>query len=206
MFKVGGKLHSVLSVIFDLILVNILFCLLSVPIFTIGANITALCKVTRKIIEKENPSVLKSYFTCFKREFRQATILWLLLLGISGILILDYNISSNQLLLQAFVQPMLIAFGICAFISIFYCLQLVSFSKNSIIQLLKNGIVLAFGFLPISLLMILVTVGPVMLCALFFHEFLGIMGVIYLFIGMSLTALVDGLLFNRVIGRYVSVS
>ena len=50
MFGIDGKFYEIVSAIADLVILNLLFVLCSLPIFTIGASTTALRRW--QIIEK----------------------------------------------------------------------------------------------------------------------------------------------------------
>ena len=74
-----------LAKITDVILLQFAFILTSLPIFTIGAGLTALFATTRKVKHDSVTSTLRSYFAEFKANFKQSTIVWILFL-IAGLL------------------------------------------------------------------------------------------------------------------------
>ena len=65
----------------DLILLNILWIVCSIPVFTIGASTTAVYYVTLKLVRDEGDSTIRSFFHSFKGNFRQATAIWMILLA-----------------------------------------------------------------------------------------------------------------------------
>ncbi|WP_143319892.1 YesL family protein [Clostridium sp. HBUAS56010] len=73
----------------DLILLNILWVICSIPIFTIGASTTAVYYVTLKLARDDDGYTIKSFFKSFKENFKQATVIWLLLLVAGAILGVD---------------------------------------------------------------------------------------------------------------------
>ena len=73
----------------DLILLNILWLIFSIPIFTIGASTTAVYYVTLKLARDDDGYTIKSFFKSFKENFKQATVIWLVLLAIGAILGVD---------------------------------------------------------------------------------------------------------------------
>ena len=73
----------------DLILLNILWLVFSIPIFTIGASTTAVYYVTLKLARDDDGYTIRSFFKSFKENFKQATIIWLILLVIGAILGVD---------------------------------------------------------------------------------------------------------------------
>lgn len=69
---------------------NLLWLICSLPIVTVGASTTALYSVTIKLIrDAESTSIVRQFFDSFRANFKQATQLWLLLLGVGVFLGLD---------------------------------------------------------------------------------------------------------------------
>ena len=54
----------------DLIVLNILWTICSIPIFTIGASTTAVYYVTLKLVRDEDDSTIKAFFRSFKSNFK----------------------------------------------------------------------------------------------------------------------------------------
>ena len=59
---------------------NLLWLICSIPVFTLGAATTALYDVSLKIVRDEETSITRQFFRSFRRNFRQSTVLWLILL------------------------------------------------------------------------------------------------------------------------------
>ena len=89
MFKYDNKVNRIMTVVFDFLILNAIFLIMSIPIITIGANVTALYSVGFQMVRKDESSVYKTYFRSFKENFKQATAAWCFLLSI--ILILFWN-------------------------------------------------------------------------------------------------------------------
>lgn len=77
-FDVDGKLAQVISRIFDLIKLNLLCLIFSLPVITAGAGLTAAWYNLLKMARNEESYIGKSYWKAFKTNFRQATIIWIL--------------------------------------------------------------------------------------------------------------------------------
>ena len=73
----------------DLIILNILWIVCSLPIFTIGASTTAVYYVTLKLARDDDGYTIRSFFKSFKQNFKQATIIWMILLAAGIILGID---------------------------------------------------------------------------------------------------------------------
>lgn len=72
----------------DLMILNIVFIICCLPIVTIGASLTALHYVTLKMVRNEESYIVKSFFKSFKQNFKQATIINLIMLLFGGSCIL----------------------------------------------------------------------------------------------------------------------
>ncbi|MBE5881572.1 MAG: DUF624 domain-containing protein [Lachnospiraceae bacterium] len=64
----------------DIFMINVMFVLCSLPIFTIGASLCALYAVSIKLVNREDGSITKSFIREFKRNFKQGTIAWIVVM------------------------------------------------------------------------------------------------------------------------------
>ncbi len=91
-----SKFMQALGTIADLMILNILTLLLCLPIITAGASFTAMHYVLLKITRNEEGNIIEQYFYAFKMNFRQATILWILMLIVYVLLFVDWRIMRMQ--------------------------------------------------------------------------------------------------------------
>ena len=68
-----NKLIAALSRLADLIFLQLAFFLTSLPVFTMGAGLTALFSVSKGMREDSVTSPLKEYFIQFRSNFKSAT-------------------------------------------------------------------------------------------------------------------------------------
>lgn len=73
----------------DVMILNVLWVLCSIPVVTIGASTTAVYYVTLKLVRDEEGPTIRSFFKSFKENFRQATIIWLIMLAAGCLLGFD---------------------------------------------------------------------------------------------------------------------
>ena len=90
MFSPDSKIMQVLARLSDLVILNFLYLITCIPVFTIGAANTALYSVCFRMLREEG-GVVKPYFRAFRDNFRQGTGIWLILLLFSAIGILNLN-------------------------------------------------------------------------------------------------------------------
>ena len=73
----------------DLLLLQVIFLLTSIPVFTAGAGIAALYSVSKKMHNDSFAMVIPAYFSAFKANFKKATLLWLCFLASGALLFFD---------------------------------------------------------------------------------------------------------------------
>ncbi len=78
----------------DLLLVNLLFVVCSLPVVTIGASATAMYYVLGRIRRQEG-TVTKDFFRSFRENFRQATLYWGALLLVALALYWNFRLISG---------------------------------------------------------------------------------------------------------------
>lgn len=61
----------------DIFMINVMFVLCSLPIVTIGASLCALYAMSMKLVQREDGSIASGFIREFKRNFKQGTIAWL---------------------------------------------------------------------------------------------------------------------------------
>lgn len=88
-FLQEGTLANFLNRLTDLILLNMLWFLCCLPIFTIGASTCALYEVTMRYALFEEPPIVRTFFEAFKHSFKKATLLFLAFLAAGLFLALD---------------------------------------------------------------------------------------------------------------------
>lgn len=79
-----GPLATAIRKGFELFVLNICLCLCCIPVVTAGAAVTALYGIFMSKEKSEEP--ISGFFTEFRRNFRQATAIWLVLLAVGAML------------------------------------------------------------------------------------------------------------------------
>ena len=89
LFNVDGPVLQFVNKIVYSVYLNILWFLCCIPVITVGASTTALFYVTLKISKNEEGNITKAFFRSFRQNFRQGTLIWLILLAAGIILGVD---------------------------------------------------------------------------------------------------------------------
>ena len=89
LFNPENRFWNFMNKITDVFLLGILWFLFSIPVVTMGAATTSLYQFTLKQADDEEGYVFKSFLKAFMKNFRQATMLWLIVLAAGAFLAAD---------------------------------------------------------------------------------------------------------------------
>ena len=78
LFDPESQIMQILSRFCDIVILNLVFLLTCIPIFTIGASTAAFYRFTLDAVQDNEGKILHTYFGAFRSCFRKATVLWLL--------------------------------------------------------------------------------------------------------------------------------
>lgn len=132
-FNVDNPVFRAINTIGKIFLLDMLWLVCSLPIFTIGASTTALIYACMKMKDDEG-YVTANFFKSFKENFKQATVIFLLYLVVGIILGADF-ILGNQVANRSFGLALQIGAGILAipyFLSLLYVFGVQSRFVNSV--------------------------------------------------------------------------
>lgn len=201
-FSLDGKLLLFLNRLADLLLLNILWLITCIPLFTIGASTTALYYVTLKGVRNEDNYIARSFFQSFHQNFRQATIIWTGLLLSGVFLVYDYHICRQiATLTSLLIQNILVILGIFLIMLGCYVFPVLSYFENTIQRTLINAALMSIAHLfHTALILIVIFLPGILMCRYLVVMMVGIF--IYLFIGIALTGWCNSLIFRKIFERY----
>lgn len=139
---------------------NILWLLCSLPIFTIGASTAALYDVTLRIVREDDTAPTARFFKAFRENFRQATVLWLILMALGVLLAADgyilYHLyqstSGTMAIVWTFMLALVIVAAIAYVIELIYIFPLTASVKNTNWAMLKNSFLIGIHYLFCTIL------------------------------------------------------
>lgn len=88
-FDPNGKMMEILWKPIHIMFLNLLWVLFSLPIVTIGASTTALYSVLIKMRNGKEGRLFQDFWDAFRSNFRQATIIWLIILAAAFVFTTD---------------------------------------------------------------------------------------------------------------------
>jgi len=179
----------------DFMILNLLWVIFSIPLFTIGASTTALYTVMLKIVKNEEGYIFKGFLVAFKDNFKQATLLWLPLSAVGIILIINFQLV-QQFESNVIQTAFFIIFTIMSILLVFvlmYIFPLIARYENTFKQSIQNALLISIARLPYTILMLLV--GAVAFLGTWIHPPLAIF--IWMIAGVSLVAWINSAILRK---------
>ena len=152
----------------DLMILNILVIVCCIPIITAGAAFTGLHYVLLRIVRNEEGYIARGFFKSFKENFKQATIIWLIVLVFLAIFVGDlliFNYSAIEFP-KALVIVLLALFMTVA-MTVSYVFPVLSRFENTVFNTIKNALFMGILNFPKTILMMVLYVAPIVILYFF---------------------------------------
>lgn len=165
LFNLDSPLMVFLTKVANLMILNILVLICCIPVVTVGPAVTAMYYVTIKMAKGEDPYIAKNFFKSFKENFKQATIIWLVMLAIIVVIGGDWFVITKLMQGTAATVMKVVLTIITVFIVMtgLYVFPVLSRFENSIKHTVKNAFLMSLLSLPKSIMIFLMHLLPVVL-------------------------------------------
>lgn len=138
-FSIESPLYKFMSRLTDIIKLNFLWLLCSIPIITMGASTAAAFSITLKMVEDEEGYVVKTFFHEFKSNLKKGTVIWIIQFIAMYAIYLDFQLAgaveSNSIMFT--VVGVIASF--LAFMHLVYAYALIARYENTIINTMRNS-------------------------------------------------------------------
>ena len=154
-----NPLMQVLNQIGRLILLNFLTVLCSLPVITAGAALTALDSQILRLVRHEESGITEAYFQAFRKNFRQGTSIWLILLACYGLVAVDFCLIT-KLEIPA-IRPLLAAVLAALTGTALYAFPIAARFANPVCTVMRNALLMSLVQLPKTAVMMVLYAIPV---------------------------------------------
>lgn len=193
-----------MSKVADLCILNIICVVCCIPVITAGASITAMYYVTLKMVRNEEAYIVRSFFKSFKQNFKQATIINLIMLLIGVVLYIDLNVSkAMQGGAGQIFQVIFMAFVLIYFILFLYVYPVLARFYNTIKNTIKNALFMAVRHLPYTVVMVLIAACPLLLLLVKSYQIQSTLFVLFLLMGFALIAYCNSFFLVKIFDNYM---
>ncbi len=178
----------------DLMWLNALFIITSLPLFTIGAAASALYYESMRVVQGEEAYITRDFFKAFKNNFKYATIVWivsaflLLLFGYTFYILGKSDLSYAHIAMGILGVPIIL---IC--FMLLYVFPIMSRFENTLMNTVINALLISLAQFPKTILMLAFSAVPILLVLSSLNWFpLLILG------GFAIVAYVNGSFMNKI--------
>lgn len=193
-----------MSMVADLCILNIICVVCCIPIITAGASITAMYYVTLKMVRNEEAYIVRSFFKSFKQNFKQATVINLIMLLIGVVLYVDLNVAkAMQGGVGQIFHIIFMAFALIYFILFLYVYPVLARFYNTIKNTIKNALFMAIRHLPYTVIMVLIAVCPLLLLLVKSYQIQSTLFVLFLLMGFALIAYCNSCFLVKIFDNYM---
>ncbi|MFR2607199.1 MAG: YesL family protein [Waltera sp.] len=201
-FDLDSPLMNVLNKMADLMWLNILTLICCIPVITAGAALTSMHYVALKIVRNEESYITRSFFKSFKTNFRQATLIWLLLMLVAAILGGDYYIiTKSGMQFSQVLVVLIMAAGVLVICTSLYVFPVLAKFDNTIMGTIRNAFIMSILQLPKTVVMFVMAFFPLII----YLVSLRLIPIIFLF-GFSLPAYASAMLYNKFFQKVWKIS
>ena len=165
LFNIDSPIMQKMSLLGSLMITGFFWLICCLPVVTIGASTTAMYRVIFDLQTDRNGKTL-DFFRYFIKEFKKATILWGILLLAAALLYAQSLILTMPSISGVVYVVLQISFYLALIIWLFtfqYSFALTAFFENTIINTLKNALLMSIAHPLRSVSCILLTIFPVVL-------------------------------------------
>lgn len=178
----------------DLMWLNALFIITSLPVFTIGAAAAALYYESMRVVQGEESYITRDFFKAFKNNFKQATAVWMVsaflltLFGYTFYVLGKSDLSYAHITMGILGIPMiLISF------MLLYVFPIMSKFENTLMNIVINALLISLAQFLKTILMLAFSAVPILLVLSSWNWFpLLILG------GFAIVAYVNGSFMNKI--------
>ena len=153
-FSTEGGIYKFMTRLWDMIKLNFLWLICSLPIFTIGVSTIAAFTITLKMVEEKEGYIARAFFKAFKANFKQGIVIGPITIIFAAALYLDFTLGKQYIgfvilgILSAFL------FGI----AIIYTYPLLARYENKLLKTIRNSMRIAMRYFGRTIFLVVVLV------------------------------------------------
>ncbi len=201
-FNPDNIIMSFFSRILDVIVLNFLFIICSIPILTIGSSLTAMYSITLKMVKNEETHIIRGFFKAFKANFRQGTIVGIIAIIIGIFITIDlriiYIINNDNLKILQLLCYIVAFWGYIVFL---YAFPILARFVHTIKEVFKNSFMVSIINFKWTLALILLN-APFVLMLFYSVVSMLLLFTIMIIFGFSGLAMIQSFIFRKIFEKY----
>ena len=171
LFNLDNKFFQGINKIVDCVCLSFLWVLLCIPVVTAGAATTALYYTVNKVIRNNRSYIWKEFWHAFRTNFKQSTLVWLILIFIYAIMGIDCYIMFQFAKAGVSYGSLYIVFAMLMLIVTMWANYLFPYMarfENTLKAVLKNCVIMALLNLGKSFVLLVLLLVALVVAYIFF--------------------------------------
>lgn len=171
LFNLDNKFFQGINKIVDCVCLSFLWLLLCIPVVTAGAATTALYYTVNKVIRNNRGYIWKEFWHAFRTNFKQSTLVWLILIFIYAIMGIDCYIMFQFAKAGVSYGSLYIVFAVLMLIVTMWANYLFPYMarfENTLKAVLKNCVIMALLNLGKSFVLLVLLLVALVVAYIFF--------------------------------------
>lgn len=202
-FSENSPLMRFLGKMGDFMILNLVFVFSAFPLFTLGASLTALYRVTILRAKGDDSSIPRLFWKAFRTNFRQATTIELIMLFFAALVCMDLYLLYTGIAGESLLIVILCLMPLAIFLMIHsYVYPLLAWFENTVGHTIKNAFMLAIGNFPTTLAVTVLNLSPVIILAIS-RELFQKSVVLWVLLGFAVIAWINERLLHRVFKLFI---
>ncbi len=155
--NIDSSFYKALSKISNYMILGVLWVISCIPVITVGAACSAVYAAHHKVIQNSNGYIWSTYWQQFRANFKQSSLLWLIMLLLAGFFAADFYILFRMGAAQktAFVTVFAVL-GVFCVMWMQYWFPYIVHIEDPIKTVLKNTLIMTIAHLPQSILLLII--------------------------------------------------
>jgi len=202
-FHVDSPAMRGLAKVADIMLLNLLFIVTSLPLITLGASLTALNGTAIKIVTDECDAVTATYLKQFRANLRAGTLLGLVAFGLAVVLwawFVMLNGLGVPLVVKIVLVGVYLVLGYRVFGTVAFMFGYQATFDDKFVRVLDNARRISARHPVATIQMLVTTVVPVVV--FYFYPQVFLWGLVWVIAGFSGIAVLNATALVRVFRRY----
>lgn len=164
MFKLDSPFMNFMNKVADIMILNFLVVVFCMPIVTAGAAFSAAYYISFKMVKNEESYIVRGFWKAFKENFKQATIMWLIVLAAAVIIFFDYYIILySGMEFSQLLRLSIVAVTVLILLGLSFLFPMQARFENTVKNTIRNSFLMALSHLPTAFLLIVVYAVPIIL-------------------------------------------
>lgn len=138
-FSIESPLYKFMSRLTDIIKLNFLWILCSIPVITMGASTAAAFSITLKMVEDEEGYVAKTFFHEFKVNLKKGSVIGIIQFIALYAIYLDFQLAGAVESSSTMFTVVGVIASFLAFMHLVYAYALLARYENTIINTMRNS-------------------------------------------------------------------